>query len=205
MDLIDKTILSALFAESLTKTDAIEVVKKKNFLSDDYIISRIENLVKNGLVEQDKKSLTELGRTSLRVVLSGGVFDIIHPGHIYTLNSAKALGDTLVVAIATDKTAEKMKKRTPLHNQEQRKILVDSLAMVDFCLIGEEGDIFKTVEKVSPEIIALGYDQVHQEKFITDGCRKINLDVKVARLQSPSPEISSSKIEEKYGEDIHDL
>ena len=205
MDLIDKTILSALFAESLTKTSAIEIVKKKNFLSEDYIISRIENLVKNGLVEQDKKSLTEIGRTSLRVVLSGGVFDIIHPGHIYTLNSAKSLGDTLVVVVATDKTAEKMKKRTPLHNQELRKNLVNSLSMVDFCLIGEEGDIFKTVEKVGPEIIALGYDQIHQEKFITDGCRKINLDVKVARLQSPNPEISSSKIEEKYGENIHDL
>ncbi len=205
MDLIDKTILSALFAESLTKNDAIELVKKKNFLSEEYIISRIENLVKNGLVEQDKKTLTEVGRTSLRVVLAGGVFDIIHPGHIYTLNSAKALGDTLVVVIATDNTAKKMKNRTPLHSQEQRKNLVDSLSMVDFCLIGHEGDIFQTVEKVKPEIIALGYDQVHQEKFITDGCRKINLDVKVARLQSPNPEISSSKIEEKYGENIHDL
>ena len=205
MDLIDNTVLSALFAGNITKTNAIEIIKKKNSLSDDYIISRIENLVKNGLVEQDKKSLTELGRTSLRVVLAGGVFDIIHPGHIYTLNSAKSLGDTLVVVIATDKTAEKMKKRTPLHNQEQRKNLVDSLSMVDLCLIGEEDDIFKTVDKVRPEIIALGYDQVHQEKFITDGCRKINLDVKIARLQSPNPEISSSKIEKKYGENIHDL
>lgn len=205
MDIIDKTILSAIFAGMLTKTDAVEIVKKKNFLADDYIDSRIKNLVNNGLVGQDKRSLTELGRTSLRVVLAGGVFDIIHPGHIYTLNSAKSLGDTLVVVVATDKTAEKMKKRTPLHNQDQRKKLVDSLSMVDFCLIGEEGDIFKTVEKVKPEIIALGYDQVHQEKFITDGCRKLNLNVKVARLQSPNPEISSSKIEEKYGENIHDL
>ena len=41
----------------------------------------------------------------LKVVLAGGVFDIIHPGHIHTLNAAKALGDVLVVVIATDKTA----------------------------------------------------------------------------------------------------
>jgi len=205
LDLIDNSILSALFAGALTKTNAIEIIKKKNFLSEDYIISRIENLVKNGLVEQDKKSLTELGRTSIRVVLAGGVFDIIHPGHIYTLNSAKSLGDTLVVVVATDKTATKMKKRTPLHNQEYRKNLVDALSVVDLCIIGEEGDIFKTVEKVKPEIIALGYDQVHQEKFITDGCRKLNLNVKIARLQSPNPEISSSEIEKKYGKNIHDL
>ena len=205
MDIIDKTILSALFAGSLTKSNPIEIVKKKNYLSDDYIISRIENLTKNGLVEQNKKSLTELGRTSLRVVLAGGVFDIIHPGHIHTLNSAKSLGDTLVVVVATDKTAEKMKKRTPLHNQEQRKNLVDSLSMVDFCIIGNEEDIFKTVEKVKPEIIALGYDQVHQEKFIIDGCKKINLDAEVARLQSPIPESSSSKIQKEYGESIHGI
>lgn len=205
MDIIDNTILSALFVSSLTNKNAIEIVKKKNFLSDEYIISRIDNLVKNGLVEQDKKLLTELGRTSLRVVLAGGVFDIIHPGHIYTLNSAKSLGDTLVVVVATDKTAEKMKKRTPLHNQDQRKNLVESLSMVDLCLIGDDEDIFQTVKKVKPEIIALGYDQVHQEKFITDGCHKLNLNVKVARLQSPNPEISSSKIEKTYGENIHDL
>jgi len=73
------------------------------------------------------------------------------------------------------------------------------------CIIGNEDDIFKTVEFVKPEIIALGYDQVHQEKFITDGCKRINLDAKVARLQSPIPEISSSKIEKEYGEAIHDI
>jgi glycerol-3-phosphate cytidylyltransferase-like family protein len=83
--------------------------------------------------------------------------------------------------------------------------LLNSLSMVDICLVGDEEDIFKTVDKVKPQIIALGYDQVHQEKYITDGCRKINLDVKVARLQSPIPEISSSKIEKEYGEDIHDI
>jgi glycerol-3-phosphate cytidylyltransferase/FAD synthetase len=183
----------------------VESIKKKKSLPEDYINSKIDNLVKNGLVESDKKRLTELGRTSLRVVLTGGVFDIIHPGHIHTLNSAKALGDVLVVVVATDKTAEKMKNRTPLHNQEQRKTLVNSLSVVDICLIGHEGNIFKTVEIVRPQIIALGYDQVHQEKFITDGCRKLNMQVNVARLQSPHPEISSSKIEKIYGENIHDI
>ena len=205
MDIIDKRILAGLFVASLTNKDGIEILKKKNFFNIELIESKIDILEKNGLIENDKKSLTELGRTSLRVVLAGGVFDIIHPGHIHTLNSAKSLGDVLVVVVATDKTAEKIKKRTPLHNQKQRQDLVNSLSMVDLCLIGHEGDIFKTVEIVRPEIVALGYDQIHQEKFIIDGCRKINLNVKVARLQSPNPEISSSKIEEKYGENIHDI
>ena len=140
-----------------------------------------------------------------KIVLAGGVFDIIHPGHIHTLNAAKALGDVLVVAIATDKTAQKMKKRTPLHNQELRCELVSCLSMVDKAVIGHEDDIFKTVKEIKPNIIVLGYDQIHQEKFIADGCKRINLNVEIVRLQSPVPELSSSEIEKKYGKDIHGL
>ena len=140
-----------------------------------------------------------------KIVLAGGVFDIIHPGHIHTLNAAKALGDVLVVAIATDKTAQKMKKRQPLHNQELRRELVSCLSMVDKAIVGHEDDIFETVKAIKPDIIVLGYDQVHQEQFISDGCKRINLDVEIVRLQSPVPELSSSEIEKKYGKDIHDL
>ena len=194
-----------MYVASISNGNFADSLKKKQLVSEDIINARINDLVKNGLVKQDRKSLTELGRTSLKVVLAGGVFDIIHPGHIYTLNSAKALGDVLIVVVATDRTAQKMKKRLPLHNQKFRRELVESLSMVDLCVIGHEDDIFKTVDLVRPEIIALGYDQIHQEKFIIDGCRKINLDVKVARLQSPIPEFSSSDIEKKYGESIHDI
>ena len=146
-----------------------------------------------------------LGDKGKKIVLAGGVFDIIHPGHIHTLNAAKALGGVLVVAIATDKTAQKMKKRPPLHNQELRRELVSYLSMVDKAIIGHEDDIFETVKEIKPDIIVLGYDQIHQEKFIDDGCKRINLDVEIIRLQSPVPDLSSSDIEKKYGENIHDL
>ena len=174
-------------------------------ISEEQIFEKIEKLTQDNLVNQDKMTLTEIGRGSLRVVLAGGVFDIIHPGHISTLNAAKTLGDVLVVVVATDNTAVKMKKRRPIHSQEQRQELVNSLYVVDLCLIGQENDIFKTVNLVKQQIIALGYDQVHQEQFITEGCKKIKLDAKVARLQSPIPESSSSKIEKEYGESIHGI
>jgi len=146
-----------------------------------------------------KKSSTK------KIVLAGGVFDIIHPGHIHTLNAAKALGGVLVVAIATDKTAKKMKKRSPLHNQELRRELVSCLSMVDKAIVGHEDDIFQTVKEIKPNIIVLGYDQVHQEKFISDGCKRINLNVEIVRLESPVPHLSSSQIEKEYGKDIHGL
>ena len=194
-----------MFVCQIEGKEALEILKKKTILSEDIINSEIDDLIKNQFVNEDRNSLTEKGRNSLCVVLAGGVFDIIHPGHIHTLNAAKELGDVLVVVVATDNTAVKMKKRRPLHAQEQRQELVNSLSTVDLCLIGQEDDIFKTVNHVKPQIIALGYDQIHQEKFITEGCKKIELDAKVARLQSPIPESSSSKIQKEYGESIHGI
>jgi len=205
LEISEKAILSAMYVCQINGKSAFEIIEKKSLLSADAINSKIDKLIKNQLVNEDRTTLTEIGRNSLHVVLAGGVFDIIHPGHIYTLNAAKALGDVLVVVVATDNTSEKMKKRRPLHTQEQRQELVNSLSMVDLCLVGQEDDIFKTVNHVRPQIIALGYDQVHQEKFITDGCKRIELDAKVARLQSPIPESSSSKIEKEYGESIHGI
>jgi len=52
---------------------------------------------------------------------------------------------------------------------------------------------------------ALGYDQIHQEKFISDGCKRINLNTKIVRLQSPVPELSSSDIQKEYGKNIYGL
>ncbi|MCV0401477.1 MAG: FAD synthase [Nitrosopumilus sp.] len=205
MEQTQKGILSIIYACQIGEKDVFETIKKKTLLSEDIINSKIDELIQNQFVNKDRRTLTEKGRKSLCVVLAGGVFDIIHPGHIHTLNAAKELGDVLVVVVATDNTAVKMKKRRPLHSQEQRQELVNSLSMVDLCMIGQEDDIFKTVNHVRPQIIALGYDQVHQEKFITEGCKKIKLDAKVARLQSPIPESSSSKIQKEYGESIHGI
>ena len=194
-----------MYVCQINGNDPIEIIKEKNILSKEQIDEKITQLIQKNLVNEDRKTLSDIGRGSLRIVLAGGVFDIIHPGHISTLNAAKALGDVLVVVVATDNTAVKMKKRTPIHSQEQRQELVNSLKVVDLCLIGQENDIFKTVNLVKPQIIALGYDQIHQEQFITEGCKKIKLDAKVARLQSPIPESSSSKIEKEYGESIHGI
>ena len=205
LELIEKTILGTMYVCQINGNNPIDIIKEKSMLANEQISEKISQLIEKNLVNEDKTTLSEIGRDSLRIVLAGGVFDIIHPGHISTLNAAKALGDVLVVVVATDNTAVKMKKRRPLHSQEQRKELVNSLKVVDLCLIGQENDIFKTVNLVKPQIIALGYDQVHQEQFITEGCKKIKLDAKVARLQSPIPESSSSKIEKEYGESIHGI
>jgi len=203
LDAFDKEIIAAFFVAGLSGESAIDIIQKKLALNSEYIEERIKDLTEKGFIEN--KRLTELGRNAIRVVLAGGVFDIIHPGHIHTLKAAKDLGNVLVVVIATDNTAQKMKNKIPLHNMELRRDLVRSLAMVDYAVVGYEGDIFKSVEIIRPNIIALGYDQVHQEKFIVDGCKKIGISVTISRLQSPIPDIKSSKIENDYGKSIYGI
>lgn len=204
MDEDQRLALASVYAGDVCGEDPVRVAAARGVPAE-YARVLIDAAVRAGLASPDGRSLTPAGRALLRVVLAGGVFDIIHPGHIHTLNAARRLGDVLVVVVATDATAVRMKKRRPLHSQEQRRQLVESLSVVDLCLVGVEDDIFGTVGRVRPEVIALGYDQAHQEKFIRDGCKRIGLEADVARLESPIPDSSSSKIEREYGSSIHGI
>ncbi len=154
------------------------------------------DLEKEGLVskEHDEFKLTPKGRSKIKVVFTGGVFDIIHPGHIFTLASAKKLGDFLVVVIARDMTVLKNKGRNPLNNENQRRELVNSIKTVDMAILGGQGDIIETVLKVNPDIITLGYDQKHNEDLLCKELEERNISIKLVRLKTTMPEIKSSEI-----------
>jgi FAD synthetase len=136
----------------------------------------------------------------------GGVFDLLHPGHIYTLKAAKSLGDLLVVIVATTSTALKLKKNRKIyHDEKHRQELVSSLSFVDLALIGEEGTLYDTVSFVKPDIIALGYDQSHDEKEIQKNCLERGINLEVVRLTSPIPAIKSTQIKSELGTSFYDI
>jgi FAD synthetase len=208
MDPVDKAVLASLYASSLDPSvPAYDRLKARLPLSLEFYNSRVSHLAKLGLVEKsDPSKLTFIGRDALKVVLVGGVFDLIHPGHIHTLKAAKAEGDVLVVVVATQSTAQKIKKdRRIYHDEGLRKELVSSLSFVDLVLIGREGTLYDTVEYVKPNVIALGYDQAHREKDIAENCKKRNLNVHVIRLSTPIPGSKSSKIKEELGDSIYGI
>jgi cytidyltransferase-like protein len=96
-------------------------------------------------------------RKKIKVVLTGGVFDILHIGHVLTLNEARKHGDVLVVAVARDEHIRK-KGREPVHPQEYRRMMVESLRMVDVSVSGFD-DARKMVTAIRPDVIVYGYDQ----------------------------------------------
>ena len=206
MDPLDKTVLAALYSSMLDPSiSADERLKARLPITQELYNSIVSKLIKIGMVEKsDPTKLTFIGRDALKVILVGGVFDLIHPGHIHTLKAAKAEGDVLVVIVARQSTAQKIKKyRTIYHDEELRKDLVTSLKFVDLALVGKEGTLYDTVEYVKPNVIALGYDQAHSEKDIAENCKKRNLNVQVIRLSTPIPGSKSSKIKEELGDSIY--
>jgi cytidyltransferase-like protein len=207
MDPTDKAILVSLYVTSLDRSRSpMEWIRTRFPLPGDVFKNRIENLIAKGFVEKDTVRLTFIGRDAIKVVLVGGVFDLIHPGHIRTLLGARSHGDVLIVVIARSSTALKIKKyRQIYHDENLRRELVSSLGFVDLAVIGRESSLYDTVDFIKPDIIALGYDQTHSEKEIAENCRKRNLSARVIRLNTPVPKIKSSKIKEDLGESIYGI
>lgn len=138
--------------------------------------------------------LTRAGRRRLKVVMLGGAFEIIHPGHIHALSEAKRLGNTLVVVVATDESVERNKGRPPATEQALRVALVSSLRQVDLALPGNRGSIYDILVRIRPDVVALGYDQRHNGEEIEREAAKRGVVISTARLGSPIPYVKTSKI-----------
>lgn len=96
--------------------------------------------------------------------MAQGTFDVLHPGHIHYLEKSAEKGDELVVVIARDARVEDRKDL--FFDEEERKLMVDSLQIVDEAILGSEDDIYSTVREADPDIITLGYDQHHSREKV---------------------------------------
>ena len=141
--------------------------------------------------------------TKKTVVLASGVFDLLHLGHVKFLEEAKKTGGKnaeLIVIVARDSTVEQTKGRKPIMSEDQRRALVESLKVVDEAVLGYENlDIGEVIEKIKPDIIALGYDQADMEREVKSYVDKHRLNVKVVRIGKFGENAldSSSEIKQK--------
>jgi cytidyltransferase-like protein len=193
----ENELLRAVYSTRLRDgTASVHALSQALRWTPEEVTLRLEEASRERLVEitGEEVSLTAAGRGRLTVVMIGGAFEIIHPGHIHTIEGAKRLGDTLVVVLAADRTVTKNKGREPVTPQEWRVRLVSALREVDVALPGGQGSIYDTMEKVRPDVVALGYDQKHNPQDIEHEARNRGLKLSVVRLDSPIPGIKTSKI-----------
>lgn len=111
-------------------------------------------------IEEAKKISKQLKYDGKRIVLAGGCFDIIHPGHLIYLEKAKTQGDVLFVALESDSNVRRLKgEDRPINGQLQRAEQLANLSFADYiillpALLGYR-QYFDLTQKLSPHIIAI--------------------------------------------------
>jgi D-beta-D-heptose 7-phosphate kinase/D-beta-D-heptose 1-phosphate adenosyltransferase len=87
------------------------------------------------------------------------VFDLLHPGHIFSLSQAAKEADYLVVGLNSDNSVKKLKGNDrPINNQETRSLILASLLIVDAVTIFEEDTPLELINAVQPDVLVKGGD-----------------------------------------------
>jgi len=94
-----------------------------------------------------------------KIVLAGGCFDILHYGHVTFLQKARSAGDMLVLLLESDEFITQVKKKQPVHTQQQRAEILAALQYVDYVVLlpllnNPDKDYENIVKEIGPSIIA---------------------------------------------------
>ncbi len=106
--------------------------------------------------------VTKLKKSRKSIVLGGGCFDILHPGHIKFLEEAKKTGDVLLILLESDQNVKWRKgKNRPINNQKNRSIVLSTLASVDFIIplteMTKDEEYDKLIVQIKPDVISITY------------------------------------------------
>lgn len=102
----------------------------------------------------------------MKTVMVNGTFDVLHPGHIALLNTARSYGDYLIVAIDTDRRVKELKgEQRPINNQTDRKIMLANLKAVDIVeFFDSTEELVNLMKLYKPDTYVKGSDWQHDRK-----------------------------------------
>ena len=97
------------------------------------------------------------------LVFTNGVFDLLHPGHVQYLEAARALGDYLLVAVNTDRSARGLEKGLgrPVADEQARARVVAALAAVDRVVLFDEPTPRELIAALRPDVLVKGGDYAY--------------------------------------------
>lgn len=134
------------------------------------------------------------------IVLTGGCFDILHYGHIHFLKEAKKKGGYLIILLESDETTKRLKGTgRPIHNQKQRREILESLKFVDKVIslpvMKHDEDYKKIVAKIKPDVIAITAGDTMKNKKLEYA---ISVGAKLVEIKKTA-DFSSTKLAKLIG------
>ena len=135
-----------------------------------------------------------------KIVLTNGVFDVLHKGHIASLSEAAGYGEILIVAVNSDDSVKRLKGPTrPINDEHARALLLASLVQTDAIIIFEEDTPLEIIEAVLPDVLVKGGDYTIEQIAGAKEVIAAGGEVKIAAIVEG---ISSTKIIEKMNEKL---
>ena len=93
-------------------------------------------------------------KADARIVMTNGCYDLLHPGHVASLEEARKLGDCLVVGVNSDRSVRQLKgPGRPIIDEQGRAAMLAALACVDYVVVFDEVSVTKLVERVLPDVL----------------------------------------------------
>ena len=115
-------------------------------------------------VAQAKLMMAALRVTGKKVSFTNGCFDILHPGHLFSLKQAAAEADYLIVGLNSDASVKKLKGPSrPINNTESRAIVLANLIVVDAVVVFEEETPLELIKALLPDVMVKGGDYTIDE------------------------------------------
>ncbi|TLE00248.1 D-glycero-beta-D-manno-heptose-7-phosphate kinase [Helicobacter muridarum] len=111
-----------------------------------------------------------------KIVFTNGCFDILHAGHVSYLQKARKLGDVLIVGLNSDDSVRKLKgKDRPINPQEDRALLLASLACVSYVIIFNEDTPLNLIAQIMPDVLVKGADYENKEIVGSNYAKEVKL------------------------------
>ena len=95
----------------------------------------------------------------MKTIFVNGTFDILHPGHVQLLNYARSLGDSLIVAIDSDRRVRELKgKDRPINSEDDRKFMLENLSSVDSVWLFDSDQELEDICRLYNPVMVKGSD-----------------------------------------------
>ena len=128
--------------------------------------------------------LERFGRPrDFRLVFTNGVFDLLHAGHLQSLERARALGDRLVVAVNSDSSVRRLKgPDRPYQPAAERTLLLAGLRVVDAVIEFDEDTPAELLAQLLPDVLVKGADYEGRDVAGADAVRAAGGEVRLIDL-----------------------